>query len=63
MTRELKAGRVAPASGAVKSVVVFLHGYGADGADLLAVIHDLFAAPDIAGRAAHYQQLFTKATS
>lgn len=29
----------------------------------LAVIHDLFAAPDIAGRAAHYQQLFTKATS
>ena len=35
----------------------------ADGADLLAVIHDLFAAPDIAGRAAHYQQLFTKATS
>ena len=54
MTRELKAGRVAPASGAVKSVVVFLHGYGADGADLLGLAEPLaehlpdtlFVAPD-----------------
>ncbi len=35
----------------------------AEGADMLAVINDLFAAPDIAGRAAAYQQLFTKAKS
>lgn len=31
------------------------------GADLLAVINDLFTAPEIAGQAACYQQLFTKA--
>lgn len=54
MTRELKAGRVAPQSGQVKSVVVFLHGYGADGADLLGLADPLaphlpdtlFIAPD-----------------
>lgn len=54
MTRELKAGRVAPQSGQVKSVVVFLHGYGADGADLLGLAEPLaphlpdtlFIAPD-----------------
>ena len=33
----------------------------AAGADLLAVITDLFSAPDIAARAAQYQQLFEKA--
>lgn len=33
----------------------------AAGADLLAVITDLFAAPDIAVRAAEYQRLFAKA--
>lgn len=32
------------------------------GADLLAVITDLFSAPDIAARAAAYQSLFEKAT-
>lgn len=31
------------------------------GADLLAVISDLFSAPDIAARAAQYQQLFERA--
>ena len=33
----------------------------AAGADLLAVITDLFSAPDIAARAAQYQQLFERA--
>ncbi|MFC5736081.1 alpha/beta hydrolase [Sinirhodobacter huangdaonensis] len=54
MTRELKSGRVAPQSGEVKSLVVFLHGYGADGADLLGLAEPLaphlpdtlFIAPD-----------------
>ncbi|MDE3028952.1 MAG: dienelactone hydrolase family protein [Paracoccaceae bacterium] len=35
MTRKLEFGRKAPVSGKTKSMVVFLHGYGADGADLL----------------------------
>ncbi len=30
MTRVLNAGRKAPLSGNTRSVVVFLHGYGAD---------------------------------
>jgi thiamine-phosphate pyrophosphorylase len=34
----------------------------AAGADLLAVITDLFAAPDIAGRATQYQRLFEETT-
>ena len=34
----------------------------AAGADLLAVITDLFSAPDIADRAAQYQRLFERAT-
>jgi len=34
----------------------------AAGADLLAVITDLFGAPDIAARAAQYQRLFERAT-
>ena len=33
------------------------------GADCLAVIADLFGAPDIAGRAARYQSLFEKSTA
>lgn len=41
MTRELKFGRVAAASGQGKSLVVFLHGYGADGADLLGLADPL----------------------
>ena len=37
MTRVLTAGRKETLSGSVKSVVVFLHGYGANGADLLEI--------------------------
>ncbi|MEZ5779542.1 MAG: prolyl oligopeptidase family serine peptidase [Paracoccaceae bacterium] len=54
MTRELKFGRRAARSGAARSMVVFLHGYGADGADLLGLADPLaphlpdtvFVAPD-----------------
>ena len=54
MTRVLNAGRKAPLSGDTRSVVVFLHGYGANGADLLGLADvlgehlpdTLFVAPD-----------------
>jgi phospholipase/carboxylesterase len=54
MTRALQFKRRPPASGEVKSVVVFLHGYGADGEDLLGLADPLsphmpdtaFIAPD-----------------
>ena len=54
MTRALKTGRRAAVSGRTESVVVFLHGYGADGADLLGLADPLaphlpnttFLAPD-----------------
>ena len=54
MTRVLKAGRKGPQSGTIRSVVVFLHGYGANGADLLGLADvlgehlpdTLFVAPD-----------------
>jgi phospholipase/carboxylesterase len=54
MTRVLNAGRKAPVSGTTRSVVVFLHGYGANGADLLGLADPLgehlpdtlFVAPD-----------------
>lgn len=54
MTRVLQAGRKEPVSGEIRSAVVFLHGYGANGADLLSignVLADhlpdtLFVAPD-----------------
>jgi phospholipase/carboxylesterase len=54
MTRVLECGRRAPKSGSATSVVVFLHGYGADGADLLSLADPLaahlpdtlFLAPD-----------------
>lgn len=54
MTRELKFGRRAPVSGTARSMVVFLHGYGADGADLLGLADPMaphlrdtvFVAPD-----------------
>ncbi|MBL9057467.1 MAG: alpha/beta fold hydrolase [Rhodobacteraceae bacterium] len=54
MTRELKFGRKAARSGKARSLVVFLHGYGADGADLLGLADPLaphlpdtvFVAPD-----------------
>ncbi len=54
MTRVLKAERRAPVSGQTRSIVVFLHGYGANGADLLGLADPLgehlpdtmFIAPD-----------------
>ncbi len=54
MTRDLKFGRRAARSGRAKSLVVFVHGYGADGADLLGLADPLaphlpdtvFVAPD-----------------
>jgi phospholipase/carboxylesterase len=54
MTRVLNAERREPVSGEVRSVVVFLHGYGANGADLLGLADPLgehlpdtlFVAPD-----------------
>ncbi|MGR3323338.1 MAG: alpha/beta hydrolase [Pseudooceanicola sp.] len=54
MTRVLNAGRKGPQSGTVRSIVVFLHGYGANGADLLGIADvlmehmpdTLFVAPD-----------------
>lgn len=67
MTRVLTAGRKEPVSGETRSVVVFLHGYGANGADLLGLADvlgehlpdTLFVAPDapesIAGLPSGYQ--------
>lgn len=54
MTRVLQAGRKEPLSGEARSVVVFLHGYGANGADLLGLADPLsehlpdtlFVSPD-----------------
>ncbi len=54
MTRVLNAGRKEPISGSTRSIVVFLHGYGANGADLLGLADPLgehlpdtlFVAPD-----------------
>ena len=54
MTRELKFGTRAARSGKARSMVIFLHGYGADGADLLGLADPLaphlpdtvFIAPD-----------------
>ncbi|MEM9851583.1 MAG: prolyl oligopeptidase family serine peptidase [Pseudomonadota bacterium] len=60
MTRTLDSKRRAARSGTTKSVVVFLHGYGADGADLLGLADPLgehmpdttFLAPDAPERCA-----------
>jgi len=54
MTRVLQAEKRAPVSGETRSCVVFLHGYGANGADLLGLADPLgehlpdtmFVAPD-----------------
>lgn len=54
MTRALQAGRREPLSGELRSAVIFLHGYGANGADLLGLADPLaehmpdtlFLAPD-----------------
>ena len=37
MVNELNVKEKMPASGSVKKVVIFLHGYGADGADLFSL--------------------------
>lgn len=58
MSRVLRFGRKAALSGQAKSLVIFVHGYGADGADLLSLADVLgphlpntaFAAPDAAER-------------
>lgn len=58
MTRSLKFGRKAALSGQATSLVVFVHGYGANGADLLDLSDVLashlpdtaFVAPDAADR-------------
>lgn len=58
MTRKLNSKSRAASSGVTKSVVVFLHGYGADGADLLGLADPLaehlpdtaFHAPDAPDR-------------
>lgn len=41
MTRALQAGRREPVSGEIRSAVIFLHGYGANGADLLGLADPL----------------------
>ena len=54
MTRVLTTGRKEPKAGTTRSVVIFLHGYGANGADLLGLADPLsdhlpdtlFLAPD-----------------
>ncbi|MGR3486233.1 MAG: alpha/beta hydrolase [Paracoccaceae bacterium] len=54
MSRALQTDRVEPDSGELRSAVVFLHGYGANGADLLSIGRllsphmpdTLFVAPD-----------------
>ncbi len=54
MTRVLQSGRKGPHSGTTRSIVVLLHGYGANGADLLGLADPLgehlpdtlFVAPD-----------------
>lgn len=54
MTRVLRSGQRPPVSGELRSAVVFLHGYGANGADLLGLADMLgdempdtmFVAPD-----------------
>jgi len=60
MTRVLNAERKGPVSGDIRSIVVFLHGYGANGADLLGLADPLgehlpdtlFVAPDAPERCA-----------
>lgn len=54
MTRKLESGRMEPLAGQASSIIVFLHGYGANGADLLSIGNllsielpdTLFLAPD-----------------
>lgn len=41
MTRALQSDRIDPVSGTIRSAVIFLHGYGANGADLLGLAEPL----------------------
>ena len=58
MTRTLESGRMEPLAGQASSIIVFLHGYGANGADLLSIGNllsielpdTLFLAPDAPDR-------------
>ena len=60
MPRELQSARKGAAKGTARSVVIFLHGYGADGADLLGLAdplaphlpHTAFHAPNAPERCA-----------
>jgi phospholipase/carboxylesterase len=60
MTRALQSDRKEPLNGQVRSAVIFLHGYGANGADLLGLADPLgehmpdtlFLAPDAPERSA-----------
>ncbi|MFV0491953.1 MAG: alpha/beta hydrolase [Pseudorhodobacter sp.] len=60
MTRELEFGRRGATQGKARNMVIFLHGYGADGADLLGLADPLaehlpdtvFLAPDAPERVA-----------
>jgi phospholipase/carboxylesterase len=60
MTRALVAERREPASGEIRSAVIFLHGYGANGADLIGIADvlaeympdTLFLSPDAPERCA-----------
>ena len=60
MTRTLEFGKRPAASGQADSLVIFLHGYGADGNDLLGLADPLaphlpntvFVAPDAPERSA-----------
>jgi phospholipase/carboxylesterase len=51
MTRRLNAKRKGPRSGKATSAVIFVHGYGADGGDLLGLADPL--APHLPGTAFH----------
>ena len=66
MTRTLKFGRKAAASGKARSLVIFLHGYGANGADLLGLSDAMarhlpdtvFVAPDAPERLPQMAQAY-----
>ena len=51
MARQLQSARKGAAKGSATSAVIFLHGYGADGADLLGLADPL--APHLPGTAFH----------
>ena len=56
MTCELEFDRVPPKSGFVRKMVVFLHGYGADGADLLGLAAVSYTLLDVYKRQRQYEE-------